>query len=90
VMANAVIVVDSYEGALNEAGDILIPLNEGAIQRNSIYASIAELVSEDKPLPDADNRRTVFKSVGLALEDLVAADLAYRKAVELGVGLQVE
>jgi ornithine cyclodeaminase/alanine dehydrogenase-like protein (mu-crystallin family) len=32
---------------------------------------------------------TIFKSVGIALEDLVAADIAYRKAIELGIGLQV-
>jgi ornithine cyclodeaminase/alanine dehydrogenase-like protein (mu-crystallin family) len=89
VMVDAVIVVDSYEGALNEAGDILIPLSDGAIQRESIYASIAELVSEGKPLPEADNLRTVFKSVGLALEDLVAADLAYKKAIELHLGTEI-
>jgi len=87
VMANATIVVDSYESALNEAGDVIIPLNEGTITRSSIYASIAELVSGEKPSPDVDNRLTVFKSVGIAMEDLVAADLAYRKAFELGVGL---
>ena len=87
VMANATIVVDSHESALNEAGDVIIPLNEGTITRSSIYASIAELVSGEKPSPDVDNRLTVFKSVGIAMEDLVAADLAYRKAFEFGVGL---
>ena len=89
VMANATIIVDSYEGALKEPGDIVIPLNEGIIQRESIYASIDELVSETKPAPDVENRITVFKSVGMALEDLVAADLAYRRAVELGIGTSV-
>jgi ornithine cyclodeaminase len=86
VVANAIIVVDSYESAFSEAGDIIIPLTEGAIQRDGIYASIAELVSGAKPIPDIDNRTTVFKSVGIALEDLVAADLAYRKAIELRIG----
>ena len=89
VMAQAIIVVDSYEGAFKEAGELVIPLNEGVIGRNSVYASIDELVSGGKPAPDADNRITVFKSVGIALEDLVAADLAYRKAVELGLGTNV-
>ena len=42
--------------------------------------------SEAKPVPAVDDRITVFKSVGMALEDLVAADLAYKKAVELGIG----
>jgi ornithine cyclodeaminase/alanine dehydrogenase-like protein (mu-crystallin family) len=89
VMANATIIVDSYEGALKEAGDLVIPLNEGIIQRDSIYASIDELVSEARPAPDAENRITVFKSVGMALEDLVAADLAYRNAKEKGLGTEV-
>ncbi|PYS16915.1 MAG: hypothetical protein DMG17_11250 [Acidobacteria bacterium] len=60
------------------------------MHRGSIYASIDELVSEAKPVPDVDNRITVFKSVGMALEDLVAADLAYRRAKELGIGTNVE
>ncbi len=89
VMANATIVVDSYESAFSEAGDLILPLNEGAIQRESVYASIAELVSGTRPAPDVDNRMTVFKSVGIALEDLVAADLAYRKAIEMGIGTNV-
>jgi ornithine cyclodeaminase/alanine dehydrogenase-like protein (mu-crystallin family) len=90
VMAKAVIVVDSYESAFNEAGDIIIPLNEGVIERNSVYASIDELVSEAKPAPDVENRITVFKAVGMALEDLVAADLAYRNAIERGIGTKVQ
>jgi ornithine cyclodeaminase/alanine dehydrogenase-like protein (mu-crystallin family) len=89
VMANSTIIVDSYEGAFNEAGDIIIPLNEGVIERSNIYATIAELVSGTKPIPDVDDRITVFKSVGMAMEDLAAADLAYRKAIELGVGTNV-
>jgi ornithine cyclodeaminase len=89
VMANATIVVDSYESALNEAGDIVIAINEGTIERSDIYASIAQLVAGTKPVPDLDHRMTVFKSVGIAMEDLVAADIAYRRAVELGIGQRV-
>jgi ornithine cyclodeaminase/alanine dehydrogenase-like protein (mu-crystallin family) len=89
VMGRAVIVVDSYESALKEAGDIVIPLNEGVIQRDTLYASIDELVSEAKPAPDVDNRITVFKAVGMALEDLVAADLAYKNATAKRLGTEV-
>ena len=89
VMSKAVIVVDSYEGALKEAGEIVIPLNEGAIQRENVYAAIDELVSGAKPAPDADNRVTVFKSVGMAMEDLVAADLAYKNAKAKGLGTEI-
>lgn len=89
VVAIATIVVDSYEAALKEPGDIVIPINEGVIQRESIYASIDELVSGTKPSPGVDNKLTLFKSVGMALEDLVAAHLAYKKAIELGLGTEV-
>jgi ornithine cyclodeaminase/alanine dehydrogenase-like protein (mu-crystallin family) len=89
VIQNSTVIVDTYEGALNEAGDIVIPIKEGAITREHLYATIAELVSEEKPIPDDDRKTTVFKSLGMALEDLVAADLAYRKAVEKGVGKEV-
>jgi len=89
VIANATIVVDSYEGAFHEAGDIMLALDEGVIQRDAVYASLDEFVSGVKPAPDVDDRMSVFKSVGIALEDLVTADLAYRKATELGIGTNV-
>ena len=88
-MAKSTIVVDSYQAALKEPGDIVIPLNEGVIQRESIYASIDELVSGVKPAVETENQLTFFKSVGMALEDLVAANLTYKRAVELGLGMAV-
>jgi ornithine cyclodeaminase/alanine dehydrogenase-like protein (mu-crystallin family) len=90
VVKNSTVIVDTYEGALKEAGDILIPITEGAITREHLYASIAELVSGAKQAPDDQSKTTLFKSVGMALEDLVAADLAYRKALENGIGTQVQ
>ncbi len=89
VVAKAAIVVDSYEAALKEPGDIVIPINEGVIRPESIYASIDELVSGAKPAPDVENKLTLFKSVGMALEDLVAAHLAYRNAIDMGLGTEV-
>jgi ornithine cyclodeaminase/alanine dehydrogenase-like protein (mu-crystallin family) len=86
VVTGATILVDSYEAALREAGDILIPMAEGAMQREHIYGSIDELVSGAKPAPALDRKLTMFKSVGLAIEDLVAAHLAYNRAVALGIG----
>ncbi len=90
VVANSTIIVDTYEGAFSEAGDIVLAINEGAITRNSVHATIAELVSGAKPTPDDAGKTTLFKSLGMALEDLVAADLAYRKAVEKGIGKEVK
>jgi alanine dehydrogenase len=69
------VVVDTYDGALAEAGDLLIPMQEGVIGRDHIAADLHELVSEKKPVRIRPTDITLFKSVGCALEDLVAAEL---------------
>jgi alanine dehydrogenase len=69
------VIVDTYEGARCEAGDILIPIGEGAIAENHIVADLHELLSGKKRGRVAPEDITVFKSVGCALEDLVTAEL---------------
>jgi ornithine cyclodeaminase/alanine dehydrogenase len=69
------IVVDTYEGAFAEAGDLLIPINEGVITRAHILADLHELITGKKPVRRRADDITLFKSVGVALEDLVAAEL---------------
>jgi ornithine cyclodeaminase len=71
--------VDTFEGALTEAGDLLQPLGRGIIQRSSIEAELADLVSGR-----AQGRRdpaeiTLFKSVGTAIEDLAASRLVLKR-----------
>lgn len=68
------IVVDTYDGALAEAGDLLIPMKNGVIVREQILADLHEMVSGKKIRRDRSDI-TLFKSVGCALEDLVAAEL---------------
>jgi len=75
------VVVDTYDGALAEAGDLLIPMQRGAITRAHIAADLHELVSGKKPARRATDEITLFKSVGCALEDLVTADLVYHRAL---------
>jgi ornithine cyclodeaminase len=67
--------VDSYAAALAEAGDILIPLRAGDITRQHIRGDLHELASGAKPGRVNSEDVTVFKSLGLALEDLVTARL---------------
>lgn len=67
------VVVDTYDGALAEAGDLLIPLRSGRIPRSHIAADLHEIVSRKKPARSREDEITVFKSVGCALEDLVVA-----------------
>jgi ornithine cyclodeaminase/alanine dehydrogenase-like protein (mu-crystallin family) len=73
------VVVDTYEGALSEAGDLLIPISNGTVQRSHIVADLHEIASGKKPGRANPNQITLFKSVGCALEDLVTAQLIYRQ-----------
>src|SRR5262249_15252509 len=68
------VVVDTYEGALSEAGDLLIPLANGSIARGHIVADLHEIVAGKKPGRTQAKDITLFKSVGCAMEDLVTAD----------------
>jgi len=67
--------VDTFDGALAEAGDLLIPMKEGILQHHDIIADLYHLVSHQAPGRISETDITVFKSVGCALEDLVAAEL---------------
>ena len=67
--------VDTYAGALAEAGDLVQPLRAGSITRDHIVAELAELASGSKAGRGNADEITLFKSVGTALEDLAAARL---------------
>lgn len=84
------VVVETYDGVLAEAGDLAIPLGEGAITRAHVVAELGEVVSGARPGRVSPEDITIFKSVGFALEDLAAARLAYERAREQGVGLEVD
>ncbi|MGH9601384.1 MAG: ornithine cyclodeaminase family protein [Terriglobales bacterium] len=79
------VVVDTYEGALAEAGDVFVPLRAGRIERSHIAADLHEVVSGKKPGRSRADEITVFKSVGCALEDLVAANLVVEAALRQGL-----
>lgn len=84
------VVVDTYEGCLSEAGEIMIPLSEGRYRREDIHAELGELVTGKKGGRQSPLEITFFKSVGHALEDVVVASLAYQKAQAGGYGRQIE
>jgi alanine dehydrogenase len=74
------IVVDTYDGALAEAGDLLIPLRNGAITRDRIAGDLHQIASGKRQGRTNAEDITLFKSVGCALEDLVTARLIYERA----------
>jgi alanine dehydrogenase len=77
-------VVDTYDGALAEAGDLLIPLKAGIIKRGHLLADLHELTARQRPVRTSPTEITLFKSVGNALEDLVAAELLEETILALG------
>jgi alanine dehydrogenase len=78
--------VDRIESARNEAGDYLIPLAEGQITERHIVGEVGDLVLGRIPGRGAAEEITLFKSLGLAVEDLAAAHLVLRAAEAEGVG----
>jgi ornithine cyclodeaminase len=68
-------VVETREAAFEEAGDLLVPIDEGAIDRGHVVADLKQLVS-GRTVRSTPADITVFKSVGLAFEDLVVARAA--------------
>ncbi len=80
-VAHARVVVDTYGGALAEAGDLLIPLRNKTISKSHIVADLHEIASGEKPGRRTREEITLFKSLGCALEDLVTAQLIYHRAI---------
>ena len=90
LVAGSSVFVDSREAALEEAGDLLIPMAEGLISKGSIRAELSELVAGTKKGRSSSPEVTIFKSVGLAFEDNAAGWLAYRQALRLKLGKWAE
>jgi len=70
--------IDTYQGGLKESGDIVIPLSNGILTKEDIKADLFMLCSHAKTGRTSDDEITLFKSVGHALEDLVAASHFYK------------
>jgi ornithine cyclodeaminase len=89
-MVDASLFVDRRESALNEAGDYLIPAGEGMFGPEHIRADLGEILIGGHSGRTSAAEITVFKSLGLALEDLAAAAHVYQKAQETNAGSWVE
>jgi alanine dehydrogenase len=84
------IVVDQKSAALEEAGDIIIPVKSGVITKEDIYAELGEIIAGVKSGRTSDQEITLFKSVGIGIQDCATAWLAYAKAKEVGIGKNVD
>lgn len=80
------VVVDNMNACLTEAGDIIMPIEENAITQAHIYAQLGEIITGQKPGRERQNEITLFKSVGLAIQDVAVAKEVYQLAQETGIG----
>ncbi len=89
-VAKSRLFVDRRESAVNEAGDFLFPMREGVISEKHIRGEIGELLLGRLKGRTSPDEITLFKSLGLAIEDLAAAHYIYQKAREKQAGTLVE
>ena len=86
----SLLVVDSRAHALAETGDLIQPIEQGLFTPDHIYAELGELVLGRKPGRTAADQVTLFKAVGVAVQDAAAARVALERAATLGLGQTVE
>jgi ornithine cyclodeaminase/alanine dehydrogenase-like protein (mu-crystallin family) len=84
------VVVDEVAAALEEAGDLIMPINDGLIDRDHMVAELGEIVAGAKPGRNNDQEITFFKSVGVAIQDLAAAGRIYANALRDGLGVELD
>ena len=88
-VARAKVVIDHREASLAEAGDLIIPLRQGVIAEDHIWAELGEIAAGLKPGRTDPEEITFFKSVGVAVQDVAAAAAVLEAAERLGLGVEV-
>jgi ornithine cyclodeaminase len=83
------VVVDSRNAALREAGDVVIPIQQGRLAASAIWAELGEILLGTRPGRTRPDEIFVFKSVGNAIQDLVLASRVYEQAEVLRLGTTV-
>lgn len=89
VVRRARLFVDSRAGAVTEAGDVVGPIGEGAITERHIVAEIGEVFAGRHPGRENQDEITLFKSLGMAVEDVATARFAYARAQAKGIGEEI-
>jgi ornithine cyclodeaminase len=89
LVARSALYVDSKAAALVEAGDIVMNMAAGLFNESHIRGEIGDLILGRVPGRTSPSEITVFKSLGMAVEDVVAADLVLRRAIESGTGTEL-
>ena len=85
----SLLVAGLKEACLAEAGDYIIPIEEGIISNNDII-SIGDIITEKKNGRTSDSEITVFKSVGISAQDVAVGKLVYDRALEEDIGQDID
>ncbi len=85
-LQRSLVVVDSREAALAETGDLLIPIEQGEFAVEDIHAELGEIINGTRSGRTSSDQITLFKSVGVAVQDAVAAQIIWRNGTALGLG----
>ncbi len=85
-VAQSKIVVDDRSACLSEAGDILMPIEEGLMSAQDIVGELGEMITKQTKVRTSEADFTFYKSVGVGVQDLTAAHYIYQKAQKLGLG----
>ena len=83
------VVVDQAHLAWEVAGDLLVPLSQGKINKNKIYGELPAIVNRSLAGRENDTENTIYESLGFAALDLAVAILVYEKALELKSGIKI-
>ena len=86
----SVLIVDHRESALQETGDLLVPIKRGAMEETHIHAELGEIVAGKVVGRTSDRDVTLFKSVGVAVQDLAAATRVFEQAERRDLGKMVQ
>ncbi len=81
--------VDSKEAVLAESGDLIIPMSQGLFDESVVYGELGDLVAGNIRGRTSDEEITLFKTVGIGVQDVVTAGEIYRKATAAGVGTEI-
>ena len=86
-IVNSLVVADSRESVLAEAGDLVIPINQGLIKEDHVHAEIGELNNGTKTGRTSDEQITLFKSCGVAVQDAVSASIVIKNSENQNLGI---
>ncbi len=90
LVGHARVVCDSLDGALNEAGDLLLAAKDGALKSLSDVALLSDVLARKVVVRKSPDDITIFESLGVAVEDLACAQLVYERARARSVGVKVD